>query len=902
MPLSDEDAFVKLQVMYDEYDDATAMYDKVSYAQKGDEVYTTLYDSHRRNKRKNPEKCTEHDLHVLSERWNKQCTRLASQCEKLQDQLEQNGFGEHVRALLVNKRIRPQVREAETDSAQMKLKKDVDKYLNATNPVIENESANVSYVQFPGAKGYVYDDARNEANAHVDVLDDSEPLGQGDIVPDVARLFDDDDDEKERTAPKMVYSSGAKWVSGHRIPGDLVSTLHDHQIDCVEFSLSAFARDEGVLVSHAMGTGKTLTVLATLETIRSLDDNARAVVTCPSGMIQPWLDETERWKDVLSFDSFRFGGDDSLREQRLWKRHGGLLVMSHNAFRDWAPTVTFDANVVVVVDEAHLLLKSGTTQFCKALRDIGTMRRMLLSGTPLQNNLTEFYNMVELVSPGLLASTPSDFKRTYTNVIECGMMRDSTEEQRQAKDSAIYKLRVAVSNVMHDQNDELLKQRLFGKHEFKLVYTSDIEVHVDPSIGVIAERPRVSSALRPARVRVVCSLIDSIRNRNPNDNLVVFSPFLDTLRSLSTMCYGELYTGEVTKVQRSKILSDFADGTGGNILYVTTLAGGVGINLTAANRVILAEMSWNPADDAQALSRCYRMGQTKPVYAYRVVAGKTLEERIMRLQHKKTGQTLRVLEERDFDALYTREDMKELTEVDDDVMLSKSELKKRDPALNDFVKAIDGVEVSDYAASFDNDDAEMTDHARQEAVNEMQEKRRMAPRTLLSPDDTFQKVSPGQFFFEGDYSSVMVPPYMPYMEKPMVSETLLEQVGRDRAKWVPNVLGTVNDKIWLRLGPFVDRSTSMALEVDDACRFEVAYSQIDIETPKFKILKQRFMVDTLGTAALRFPVGPFDVGSFVFKARFVNERTGEKSDWSEQSATFIVHDGEDSDDDSDDDE
>ena len=115
---------------------------------------------------------------------------------------------------------------------------------------------------------------------------------------------------------------------------------------------------------------------------------------------------------------------------------------------------------------------------------------------------------------------------------------------------------------------------------------------------------------------------------------------------------GLLFNGDLTPDRRSKMIDDFGDQ--GGVMYITTKAGGVGITLHRANHVIILDPAWNPVDDAQAVSRAWRMGQEKEVKVYRLIAEGTLEERIYRLGVQKHALAARILDETDINRVYTR--------------------------------------------------------------------------------------------------------------------------------------------------------------------------------------------------------------------------------------------------------
>ncbi len=181
-----------------------------------------------------------------------------------------------------------------------------------------------------------------------------------------------------------------------------------------------------------------------------------------------------------------------------------------------------------------------------------------------------------------------------------------------ASESIVQVLRWQMEAFSHEASASILEGiAVPAKLEFRLGHSAN-EVKEDDSI--IKERHNVHTAARSMKLAIANTLINGIRINSPDDRIVVFSTRNDALKDLQALHPGEMYIGTRTVEQRDRIISDFEKQPGGSVLYVATKAGGVGINLAVANRMILLDASWNPVDDEQAVSRCYRMGQQKKTY------------------------------------------------------------------------------------------------------------------------------------------------------------------------------------------------------------------------------------------------------------------------------------------------
>ena len=599
--------------------------------------------------------------------------------------------------------------------------------------------------------GRIRGDDKRELSS-VEVLDATAPLGSQDCIPDVVHVHDPKDDWKE-TAKGAKTDTGALWLDGDfRLNPQLHRQLKDYQTDCLSFVLRRLATDRGVLIAHAMGMGKTLTVLASLETYSTrFDGRVSAVVTCPKSVITNWADEIRKWNtiDAISLDAHAVTCNDGEAPNalRMWIKYGGVLIVGHDQFKRLVQTnvLTILSDTVVVVDEAHLLKTPGT-QMYDVIDGLETNKRIFMTGTPMQNNLKEYFWMVQLLDKGLLGNTIGEFNRFYSSVIDKGMQKDAGNAQIATSERAVQIMRWKAASVMHDKSAAALIHELDNKHEFRLLHRCSLPVTKDESW--ILERHNVHDAARGDKVWLTIKIIDAIRASSPNDSIVVFSTRNDTLTMVCNSRSGGLYTGAVDKPsQRDQLVAEF-NSKPGTLLYVATRAGGVGINLSWANRVILMDASWNPGDDAQAVSRCFRMGQSKSVFVYRLIAEGTLEEGIYRMNVKKQNLTSRVLDEQEALRIYSRDEvMAFMTSTEDEqAPLDTAFLVQHDPCL---LHVCSDARITSHDALFSNDAVEeLSPEERAQALNDMH---RVAPRVQSIWDEGNKLMTPAPLFFEVSY-------------------------------------------------------------------------------------------------------------------------------------------------------
>eukprot|EP00966_Prymnesium_polylepis_P237799 5500090-Prymnesium_polylepis.1 len=204
------------------------------------------------------------------------------------------------------------------------------------------------------------------------------------------------------------------------------------------------------------------------------------------------------------------------RAIRDWYRRGNLLIVGHDHFKKVCKDLPLSGETIVAVDEAHLL-KSPTTQIYAVVKDLPTNRRVFLTGSPLQNHLTEYYAMIELLAPGLLGSNLAEFNKLYGRPIESGMLRDSTDEQISKCERTIQVMRWRIENIMNEKSAALLRSTIPSKLEVRVPHPCD---EVDEAPDMFQERNNVHSAARPYKIMATITIIDAIQANNSSDAII----------------------------------------------------------------------------------------------------------------------------------------------------------------------------------------------------------------------------------------------------------------------------------------------------------------------------------------------------------------------------------------------
>ena len=478
----------------------------------------------------------------------------------------------------------------------------------------------------------------------------------------------------------------AKWREAQagepELPGTLRGELRPYQVDGFRWLARLADLGAGACLADDMGLGKTVQALALL--LRRAP-NGPALVVVPTSVVTNWLDEARRFAPTLNVATY--GGPAAARARRLEGLGPfDLVVATYGVLQADAENLAEVDWSTVVLDEAQAI-KNPATKRARAARGLKAGFRLVTTGTPIQNNVLDLYSLFAFLSPGLLGSL-NRFRRRFALPIE----RDGDAEVRTRlrRLTAPFILRRLKSDVLDD-----LPPRTETTHHVELSPEEGAlyEALRRRALEDLAEQPddgtttpaqaRMQVLAHLTRLRLACcnpalvapeeappsskmrafaDILDELRRSG--HKVLVFSQFVRHLRLIEDhlkqtgVPYQYLDGGTPAK-SRARRIAAFQAGEGDAFL-ISTRAGGVGLNLTAADYVIHMDPWWNPAVEDQASDRAHRIGQTRPVTIYRLVAKGTVEEQIVDLHRHKRDLADRLLEGADAPA---RLDVEELVEL-----------------------------------------------------------------------------------------------------------------------------------------------------------------------------------------------------------------------------------------------
>ncbi len=404
----------------------------------------------------------------------------------------------------------------------------------------------------------------------------------------------------------------------------------------------------------------------------------RALVVCPKSVVHGWLSETERFAPALTVQAFT---PAVAKEPHPPGPAAGpaLLVANYAQLRINAAWFQQHAWDVVILDEAQFI-KNPASQTAAVARALATQHRLALTGTPVENRLLDLWSLLAFAQPGLLG-TQASFKRQHPDDDPAAPAR----LQRRARHFLLRRTKAQVATDLPPRTeDEIVvelepAQRKLYDAELKRARAQLLGLETDHALDAVRFNI-LSSLLRlrqicchpalvdPAHADLPSAKLDALLERleelrDEGHQVLVFSQFtgmLDLIRTrLAAANIGHLILTGATE-NRADLVEKFQTDRTQTVFLLSLKAAGFGLNLTAASYAILYDPWWNPAVEAQAIDRTHRIGQTRPVTAYRLLADDTIEQKIRALQKEKATLAGSIVQEESLASVLDLESLKRI--------------------------------------------------------------------------------------------------------------------------------------------------------------------------------------------------------------------------------------------------
>ncbi|MEO8604590.1 MAG: DEAD/DEAH box helicase, partial [bacterium] len=464
-------------------------------------------------------------------------------------------------------------------------------------------------------------------------------------------------------------------------PAGLRATLRPYQARGLDFLSNASSLGIGALLADDMGLGKTVQALAWLQHLRAADASPQpSLVVCPTSVMHNWLREAASFTPdlrVLALErgAARRGLFEAVGEYDLVVTNYALLRRDLDTWRD----IPLRA---LILDEAQQL-KNPDSVATHAAMALSARHRVALTGTPLENRALDLWSIVQCVNPGYLGPRAA-FEARFDRLDAPPHAR--TFLAAKLRPILLRRTKAEVASDLPPRIEERIDCEM--TREQRLLYVDELRrsralvESLGATGGLAKHRIHILAAL--TRLRQICchpalaggkrtlasgkfealfELLDPLLDEG--HKVLLFSQFVECLKLLDAALRARgirrhMLTG--ASVKRAEIVDAFQRDDQPGVFLISLKAGGTGLNLTAANYVVLFDPWWNPAVEAQAIDRTHRIGQQRTVIAYRLLMRGTIEEKIFELQQRKAALARDVLGEGGFGRALTRGDLDYLFE------------------------------------------------------------------------------------------------------------------------------------------------------------------------------------------------------------------------------------------------
>jgi superfamily II DNA or RNA helicase len=467
-------------------------------------------------------------------------------------------------------------------------------------------------------------------------------------------------------------------------PEHLQTILRPYQVAGYQWLNYLTEINWGGILADDMGLGKTVQALSFLEYFRATFGKLKALVVCPTTLIYNWENEIRKFTPVLSY-RIHHGGQRTRVKDELTDHD--ITITTYGTLRSdikLLMSVEFD---YVVLDESQAI-KNPSSKVTRAAGLLNAKHRLCMSGTPLQNNTFDIFAQMNFLNPGMLG-TMEFFRQEFAMPIDKFGEQDRKEHLKKILYPFILRrTKEQVAKDLPEKQEMILWCEMLD--EQRKIYDAYRNDFRDKILGTIQEQGIHKSQLTILqglmKLRQICDspailnedekfenhsikldeLAREITENISDHKALVFSQFLGMLALIKGRLEElgvkyEYFDGSTSAPDREKAIQNFQNDDTVRVFLISLKAGGVGLNLTAADYVYIVDPWWNPAVEQQAIDRTHRIGQTKNIFAYRMICKDTIEDKIIQLQEKKRALAKELItDDSSFVKSLTREDVEYL--------------------------------------------------------------------------------------------------------------------------------------------------------------------------------------------------------------------------------------------------
>jgi SNF2 family DNA or RNA helicase len=472
------------------------------------------------------------------------------------------------------------------------------------------------------------------------------------LLEDNEELYED----RDRVIAHMAHQFRAIEDTDYEVPKSLKKIMRNYQKEGFKWLKTLESWGFGGILADEMGLGKTLQAISLLLSAKEEGRTGPSLIVCPASLVYNWEEEIHRFAPALHVRTVT--GTQEERKAILTEEGCDVLVTSYDLLKRDIGQYENREFDIEIIDEAQYI-KNHSTAAAKSVKVIKSRIRFALTGTPVENRLSELWSIFDYLMPGFLYGYET-FRKEY----EIPIVKNEDQEsmQRLQRLTGPFILRRRKEDVLKDLPEKLEEVRYVRLEEKQQrIYDGQV-VQIRQTLNNQSEaefsqnKLQILAAL--TRLRQICcdpslclenydgetaktdACMELIQGAiEGGHRMLVFSQFTSMLDILKERLQKEgidffVLTGSTSKEERRELVRKFNEGTV-PVFLISLKAGGVGLNLTGADLVIHYDPWWNLAAQNQATDRAHRIGQTKKVTVYKLIAKDTIEEKILKLQEKK---------------------------------------------------------------------------------------------------------------------------------------------------------------------------------------------------------------------------------------------------------------------------
>jgi SNF2 family DNA or RNA helicase len=441
-------------------------------------------------------------------------------------------------------------------------------------------------------------------------------------------------------------------------PASLHAVLRPYQVSGYQWLNYLKEVNWGGILADDMGLGKTVQALSYLEQFKNQEGKLRAIVICPTTLIYNWENEIKKFTPSLRHRIHH--GPQRIRKKEELEQYD-VLITTYGTLRSDIKILSALLFDYAILDESQAI-KNPSSKVTRAAQLLQAKNRLCMSGTPLQNNTFDIYAQMNFLNPGMLGSVEF-FRQEFAIPIDKLGEPDRKEHLRKllypfilrrtkeqvAKDLPEKQEMVVFCEMEQEQRDIYdayrndYRNQILGSIETQGIQKAQLAIlqglmklrQICDSPAILNEKEKY-----PNHSIKLDELARQLKEDISDHKALVFSQFLGMLALIRTKLE-ELeipyvyFDGSTTAPEREKAIQQFQQQDKIRVFLISLKAGGVGLNLTAADYVYIMDPWWNPAVEQQAIDRTHRIGQTKNIFAYRMICKDSIEDKILQLQERK---------------------------------------------------------------------------------------------------------------------------------------------------------------------------------------------------------------------------------------------------------------------------